>query len=95
MYACTSVCVNFVFVCKNVCEFTAIYLRQFVFMQVCVWLCVQVCVWLCIQVCVCGFICKCVNLTSLAVPTWRQVCVMDQLEASNTITLPPLTDTHS
>lgn len=36
----------------------------------------------------------CVFFTSLAFPTW-QVCVRDQLEASNTITFPPLTDTHS
>lgn len=35
-----------------------------------------------------------VFLTSLAFPTW-QVCVSDQLEASNTITFPLLTDTHN
>ncbi len=37
---------------------------------------------------------KSVFFTSLAFPTW-QVCVRDQLEASNTITFPPPTDTHS
>lgn len=37
---------------------------------------------------------SCVPLTSLAFPTW-QVCVRDQLEASNTITFPLFTDTHS
>lgn len=37
---------------------------------------------------------SCVLLTSLAFPTW-QVCVRDQLEASNTITFPLFTDTHN
>lgn len=37
---------------------------------------------------------SCVPLTSLAFPTW-QVCVRDQLEASNTITFPLFTDTHN